>query len=115
MQLYYIYFQLLFWGYCNSNAPTPKITKDSNGTKHFYLRFSTITNIKLNWYYDLFYINGVKTVPINIADYLTPRAFAYWIMDDGSLGGKGLLLHTNSFTKSKFINRRVRKKFEYKK
>lgn len=47
----------------------------------------------------MFYINGVKTVPINIADCFRARAFPYWIMDDGSLGGKGLLLHTNSIRK----------------
>ena len=30
-----------------------------------------------------------KTIPVNIADYLTPRSLAFWIMDDGQAVKKG--------------------------
>ncbi len=40
-----------------------------------------------------------KVVPANIADYLTPRALAYWISEDGAYTGAGILLHTNCFTR----------------
>ena len=65
----------------------------------------------------------IKIVPDNLKDFLTPRALAFWIMDDGSKGGKGILLHTNSFMykevlllisilKDKFnIDSRPRKKY----
>jgi hypothetical protein len=31
----------------------------------------------------MFYKNGIKKIPSNIADYLTPLALAVWISDDG--------------------------------
>lgn len=47
----------------------------------------------------MFYVNGKKSVPHNIAELLTPTALAYWIMDDG---GKTFynqtVLYTNSFS-----------------
>lgn len=53
--------------------------------------------------YNLFYIvhNGkkVKKIPLDINSYLTPRALAFWIMDDGSKVDKGgMLLHSNSYS-----------------
>ena len=39
-----------------------------------------------------------KTIPVNIADYLTPRSLAFWIMDDGQAVKKGgVTLCTDSF------------------
>lgn len=50
----------------------------------------------LRHYADLFYVPSSETVsgwekqvPKNIADFLTPRAFAYWYMDDGDQKWKG--------------------------
>lgn len=34
--------------------------------------------------------DNLKIVPMIIENLLTPRALAYWIMDDGSLQNKGL-------------------------
>lgn len=49
---------------------------------------------------ELFYKNGVKIVPRNLAELLTARGLAFWIMDDG---GKSVynqtILHTRSFSK----------------
>jgi LAGLIDADG DNA endonuclease family len=78
--------------------------------------------------YNLFYkkCNGkkIKRIPDNIDLYLTARALAFWIMDDGSKEKSGILLHTNSFTheevlllvstlKSNFgIISKIRKKYD---
>ena len=35
-------------------------------------------------YYNLFYFYGVKVIPNNIGDLLTPLGLAHWIMQDGS-------------------------------
>ncbi len=52
-----------------------------------------------NYYKNLFYISdGLKIVPSNIQDLLTPRGLAYWIMVDGSIQNKGLHLNTYGFT-----------------
>ena len=43
-------------------------------------------------------MDGVKCVPKNIGEFLTPLALAIWIMDDGGRVGKGLKFATNSFS-----------------
>jgi hypothetical protein len=67
-------------------------------TKSLYFR--TLSMPCLNYYYDLFYKDGVKIIPNNLSELLTARGLAYWIMDDG---GKSVynqtILHTRSFSK----------------
>jgi LAGLIDADG DNA endonuclease family len=46
----------------------------------------------------LFYKNGVKIVPLNINDYLSPLALAIWIQVDGGIASAGLKISTNCFT-----------------
>lgn len=54
-----------------------------------------------NYLWDLFYIDKVKVVPLNIGDLLTAVGLAFWIMDDGGVGSNGTLnLHTDSYTLS---------------
>lgn len=60
----------------------------------------------LNYYSELFYIfknegkrKKFKIVPDNIIELLTPRALAFWIMDDGGIDSyKATILNTDSFT-----------------
>lgn len=63
-------------------------------------RFNTLTLPCLNYYYDLFYnVDGLKIIPHNIFDLLTPIGLAAWIMDDGTFHKQGyLVLCTDSFT-----------------
>ena len=49
----------------------------------FYLQMNTRCLACLISIYDLFIVNGVKTIPANICYYLTPLALALWSMDDG--------------------------------
>lgn len=46
--------------------------------------FSLISHPEFEYYYNLFYVNKRKIVPLNIEEILTPRAVAYWFMDDGT-------------------------------
>lgn len=48
------------------------------------LYFSTISHNEFEYYYNLFYVNSIKIVPLEIINLLTPKALAYWYMDDGS-------------------------------
>lgn len=76
---------------------------------------STWDNLKRNlhevsWYFHtrstkafgdihgIFYRNGVKVFPVEILDYITPRALAIWFMDDGSHNENGVTLNTHGFT-----------------
>lgn len=97
--LYFIYFQFLFWGLVSTTTPIPFKIGDGKGGKHLVLRFRTRTSVKYTWFRNIFYPEGKKIVPPNIADYLTPRGLTYWIMDDGGYHKSGLILHTNSYTK----------------
>jgi hypothetical protein len=50
-------------------------------------------------YHDLFYFNGIKVIPNNIKDLLTPVVLAFLIMDKGELSSSNqTLLQTNSYT-----------------
>jgi hypothetical protein len=48
--------------------------------------------------HSLFYVNGVKVIPENIYELLTPVALAHVIMGDGSAQRDGLIICTDSFT-----------------
>ena len=54
----------------------------------------------LNKLYDLFIVNGVKGIKIELFDFLTPRALAFLrrIMSDGVSNQYGLTICTDSYT-----------------
>lgn len=62
------------------------------------VNFATLSLPCFNYYRSIFYQENLKIVPLDIANLLTPRGLAYWIMDDGSLQNKGLHLNTYGFT-----------------
>jgi LAGLIDADG DNA endonuclease family len=65
-----------------------------------YFRTNSIEEFKP--FADLFLnAEGKKVVPLNIADHLTPRSLAFWIMDDGQQVKRGgVTLCTDSFNSS---------------
>lgn len=75
--------------------------------------FNTTVNDSLRHYGNLFYSYDKKTkkwmknVPKNIRLFLTPRAIAYWYMDDGSVKWLGhsnaMRICTESFSKDEVI------------
>ena len=87
-------------GYCNPK--TPKIlTRLGKGGKIRQLsRFKTFTFTSFDWIQEAFYVNGVKTVPPLIEQFLSPLALAIWIMNDGSIASSGLKIATNSFNQA---------------
>jgi hypothetical protein len=49
--------------------------------------------------FDMWVVNGIKVVPFDIFNLLTPLALAHWILCDGTLhSGGGMYLCTDSFT-----------------
>lgn len=48
--------------------------------------------------HSIFYVNGVKVIPQNIYELLTPVALAHLIMGDGSAQRHGLIICTDSYT-----------------
>lgn len=80
--------------------PRERRTRASNGTTTSNWKFQTVSHPALRPYGQHFYAGGKKRVPELIADWLTPRGFAYWFMDDGSMNStesKGVILNTQAF------------------
>ena len=79
------------------------------------LYFRTLAMPCLNFYYELFYKDKVKIIPMKLEEYLTAKSLAYWIMDDG---GKSVhnqtILHTRSFKKEdvEYLQTVLAKNFE---
>lgn len=65
------------------------------------IRFATISSSIFTFFGKQFYRDKKKIIPKLIHRWLTPRALAYWYMDDGSMKSiqsKGVLLNTQSFS-----------------
>jgi len=50
--------------------------------------------------YNLFYINSIKVLPLNLFDILTSAGLAHWIMGDGSKQNAGVHISIYSFSLS---------------
>jgi hypothetical protein len=83
--------------YCSSY---PSLTTGvRTGTKFFGLQFFTRSLPCFTELHSLFYPNGVKVIPDNIYELLTPVALGHWIMGDGTTwSGSGLVLCTDSYS-----------------
>lgn len=101
--LFFISFQFLHWGFVTAFTPVPNAYYGWDWKafiNHYGLeRWDYLCSIGSE-IYPLYPLKGIKTVPAIIGSLLTPRALAYWIMDDGGYHASGMLLHTNSFTKA---------------
>lgn len=79
-----------FKNYCGS---APKLYEGKldkrTGLIYSSIRFKTLSLPCFSNYYDLFYYNGVKGIPLNINKLLTPLGLAYWAMDDGCKHNSG--------------------------
>ena len=87
--------------YCSN---TPYVVKSiRKGNISYGIEFSTRTLPCFNELHTLFYKNNKKVVPENIYDILNTIALAHWIMGDGAILNKGLVLCTDSFTLQEII------------
>lgn len=82
--------------YCSSS---PRLrTGIRAGNRYYALEFVTRSMPCISELRSLFYPNGVKIIPHNIYELLTPVALAHLIMGDGSVERHGLILCTNSYS-----------------
>lgn len=75
-------------------------TSTVKGKIYNYFSFTTKSMAMWNSQHVLWYPSGIKVIPNNIAEILTPISLAYWLMDDGGWVKKGIHLNTNGFTTS---------------
>lgn len=82
--------------YCSSG---PMIrTRSRGGIDNTGILFVTRALPCFTGLYNLFYVNGIKVIPENIYELLTPVALAHMIQGDGAKHGSGLLICTDSFS-----------------
>lgn len=103
-------------GYCNSTIPKIATRLDKNGKLRYLSRFKTYTFSSFNWIHESFYKDGIKVIPEDIGEYLSPLALAVWIQDDGGKVSSGLKIATNSFTYDEvnFLAKILRDKYNFK-
>ena len=86
------------------NNTTPRLKRAIAEGKQFYsLAFETGSLPCFTELYSLFYPSGVKVIPNNIYELLTPVALAHVIMGDGSRQRHGLILCTDSYSVSDIV------------
>lgn len=59
------------------------------GVKYAGVVFETRLLPCITILYDMFMVDGRKSIPVDIYNYLSPVAIAYWIMSDGARNGRG--------------------------
>lgn len=82
--------------YCNSMPNL--ISSNRNDTKTYALQILTRSLPCFTKLYSLYYPNGIKIVPADIYNLLTPIALAHWISGDGTKNRHGLTISTESFS-----------------
>jgi len=99
---YLLHLYGLFSSYCGT-APKTRIPAPDKRTGKVYsaISFKSYSLPCFNELYHLFYPAGIKVLPLNIAELITPLGLAYLICDDGSFeeGRGSVVLSTNSFTR----------------
>ena len=88
--------------YCSSIPNL--ITSTRKGTKTYAFQILTRSLPCFNEFYSLYYPNGIKTIPADIFNLLTPVALAHWESGDGAKNRHGLTISTESF----YVNDTVR-------
>uniref|UniRef100_UPI0030E2DC9C LAGLIDADG endonuclease n=1 Tax=Daedaleopsis nitida TaxID=1140402 RepID=UPI0030E2DC9C len=82
--------------YCSSY---PTITTARILNREFKgLCFHTRSYPCLTQFYNMFYVNRKKIVPLDLYEIINYELLAYWIMGDGSKSGNAIILQTQSFT-----------------
>ena len=90
-----------------NTPPNNRIILYKNGNTSTNVKFATIFSSTFTFFGKQFYKDKKKIVPKLIHRWLTPRALAYWYMDDGSMKSvesKGVLLNTQSFSYAEVLH-----------
>ncbi len=89
-------------GLLNMTKPS-KVTSILKNKEYISWQFSTKSIKQWNKLHKIWYLDGIKGIPLNIFETLTPVGLAYWLIDDGGWTGKGIHLATNAFTKEDLL------------
>jgi len=98
---YIMHLYELFKDLCPS-APKISSLKPDKRTGNVYssIRFQTYSLPCFNEFHDLLYVNGLKVIPNNIFEHLTPQALAIFAWDDGTKQRSGFIFCTDNLSKA---------------
>lgn len=91
----------IFKNYVKTPPQLKLVKYKNNQTISTNIRFATISSSTFTFFGKQFYKEKKKVIPKLIHRWLTPRALAYWYMDDGSMKStqsKAVLLNTQGFS-----------------
>jgi hypothetical protein len=83
--------------YCNMTSPSLGQAR-VKGLTYGVLSFSSRSLLCFTELHGVFYLSGIKVIPSNIFDLLTPVGLAFWSMDDGSKCSNGFHLNSDAFS-----------------
>jgi len=99
------YFSLVFDLFASFMTPETKLSgivvkpiKSYKGESYTKVTLNTMGLPCFNYLHSIFYVGGVKCVPEDIINLLTPCGLAHWIMGDGSKQGHGVHLSVYAFS-----------------
>ncbi len=116
----------LFKEYCFMIEPGKRIQQNGDIFRKGLIKsfwFKTFSHVYFDSLWDLFYKScstsksTIKSINKGlISNYLTERGLAYWIMGDGSLNKKSMILHTQSYSEEEnlILSKELNEKFEFK-
>jgi len=116
----------LFKEYCFMIEPGKRIQQNGDIFRKGLIKsfwFKTFSHVYFDSLWDLFYKScstsksTIKSINKGlISNYLTERGLAYWVMGDGSLNKKSMILHTQSYSEEEnlILSKELNEKFEFK-
>lgn len=87
----------IFKDWVGTGPQIRNILKNGNILDRKSIWFRTYRHISFLFYYNIFYNNGKKRVPLILNRIITERVLAYWFMDDGCKSKNGYHLNTQGF------------------
>jgi hypothetical protein len=82
---YLLHLYGIFQDFCTTPPKiSDRLPSKVTGKTYSRIRFQTVSLPCFNNLFDSFYSEGIKTIPSNIGQLVTPLALCYWLCDDGS-------------------------------
>ena len=69
-------------GYCKSKKPGLSKVIVKNNKLLYYWKAESYYLTQFEWLYEMFYKQDIKTIPLDLKEYLTPLALATWYLDN---------------------------------
>nr|YP_008964960.1 LAGLIDADG endonuclease [Annulohypoxylon stygium]AHB33519.1 LAGLIDADG endonuclease [Annulohypoxylon stygium] len=76
------YNSLIKLGYCKSKKPVLNKIISKKNKIIYYWKAETFYSTQFEWFYKIFYKCDIKTIPLNIKEYLTPLSLSVWYLDN---------------------------------